>query len=196
MTPSGATSLMVGDVVGHDIAAAAVMGQLRTMLRTIAWSLDDEPAAQVQRLDRALDDLAVDAMATLIYARVDADDGSGGRTLRWTNAGHPPPLLVTADGVVTFLDDGIPDLMVGVQPDTERTDDSVRLPPGSTLLLYTDGLVERRGESISVGLDRLADAAHRHQALGVDDFLDAILGDLVGQELADDVAVLAVHLRA
>ena len=76
VTPSGATSLMVGDVVGHDIAAAAVMGQLRTMLRTIAWTLGDGPAAQVQRLDRAMQDLAVDAMASLVYARVEADDGA------------------------------------------------------------------------------------------------------------------------
>jgi serine phosphatase RsbU (regulator of sigma subunit) len=196
VAPSGATSLMIGDVVGHDIAAAAVMGQLRTMLRTIAWTLGDAPAAQVQRLDRAMQDLAVDAMATLVYARVEPEDGSDGRTLHWTNAGHPPPLLVTSDGVVTFLDEGAPDLVVGVQPDTERTDDTVVLPRGSTLLLYTDGLVERRGETITVGLDRLADAAHRHQALDVDDFLDAILGDLLGQELADDVAVLAVHLSA
>lgn len=195
VTRSGATSLMVGDVVGHDIAAAAVMGQLRTMLRTIAWSLGDGPAAQVHRLDHAMEDLGVDAIATIVYARVEADDGAAGRTLRWTNAGHPPPLLVTAEGEVSLLDDGTPDLMVGVQPDTERTDRSVRLPAGSTLLLYTDGLVERRGETISTGLARLAESAQRHQALAVDDFLDAVLGDLVGQELADDVAVLAVHLR-
>lgn len=196
VTPSGATSLMVGDVVGHDIAAAAVMGQLRTMLRTIAWTLDDRPAAQVQRLDRAMEDLAVDAMATLVYARVEAPDGSDGRVLHWTNAGHPPPLVIGVDGAATFLDDGEPDLMVGVEADTERSDNSVLLTPGSTLLLYTDGLVERRGESITDGLARLADSAQRHQSLGVDEFLDAILRDLVGRELADDVAVLAVHLRA
>jgi serine phosphatase RsbU (regulator of sigma subunit) len=194
--PSGATNLMVGDVVGHDIAAAAVMGQLRTMLRTIAWALWDRPAVQVQRLDRALEDLDVDAMATLLYAVVEAADGSDGRTLRWTNAGHPPPLLVGVDGATTFLDDGVPDLMVGVQPDTERSDRTILLAPGATLLLYTDGLVERRGEDITDGLDRLAGAARRHHDLGVDDFLDAVLGDLVGRELADDVAVLAVHLRA
>lgn len=195
--PSGATSLMVGDVVGHDIAAAAVMGQLRTMLRTIAWTLRDGPAAQVQRLDRALEDLAVEGIATLVYARVDpAHADVDGRVLRWTNAGHPPPLLVTPEGVAAFLDEGVPDLMVGVQPDTDRSDSTAVLPPGSTLLLYTDGLIERRGETITVGLARLADAARRHQALEVDDFLDAVLGDLLGPELADDVAVLAVRLRA
>lgn len=166
------------------------------MLRTIAWTLGDGPAAQVQRLDRAMQDLAVDAMASLVYARVEADDGTDGRVLRWTNAGHPPPLLVDVDGATTFLDDGVPDLMVGVQPDTERRDQAIRLTPGATLLLYTDGLVERRGEDITDGLTRLADSARRHQALDVDAFLDAVLGDLVGRELADDVAVLAVHLRA
>jgi serine phosphatase RsbU (regulator of sigma subunit) len=196
VTPSGATSLMVGDVVGHDIAAAAVMGRLQTMLRTIAWTLSEGPGAQVQRLDRAVQDLAVDAMATLVYARVEADDGTEGRVLRWTNAGHPPPLLVTAEGTATFLDEGVPDLMVGVQHDTERTDNTAVLPPRSTLLLYTDGLVERRGETITAGLARLADAAQRHHGLAVDEFLDAVLGDLLGPELADDVAVLAVQLRA
>ena len=198
MMASGATSLMVGDVVGHDIEAAAVMGQLRNMLRTIAWAVDDAPSRNVARLDDAMVDLAVDGMATLVYARVEPDDRSDGpgRILRWANAGHPPPLLVTADGVATLLDDGVPDLMLGVHPGTERTDNSAELPAGSTLLLYTDGLVERRGEAISTGLARLTEAAGRHQSLAVDDFLDAVLGDLVGDELADDVAVLAVHLRA
>ncbi|MFC6344856.1 PP2C family protein-serine/threonine phosphatase, partial [Nocardioides hankookensis] len=190
VSQSGATSLMVGDVVGHDIAAAAVMGQLRTMLRTIAWSLADGPAAQVGLLDQAMRDLDVDAMATLVYARVE------GRSLRWTNAGHPPPLVVSAAGEASFLDAGRPDLMVGVEPTTERTDHSFELTPGTTLLLYTDGLVERRDESIDEGLDRLAASAHRHHELDVEEFLDRVLGDLLGDRLRDDVAVLAVHLRA
>ena len=195
--PSGATGLMIGDVVGHDIAAAAVMGQLRTMLRSIAWAVDDTPAAHVLSLDLALRDLDVDGIASLVYARLEPprDDGPG-RTLLWTNAGHPPPILVTADGTIGFLEGGPPDLLVGVEPGSGRTDHHTEIAPGAMLLLYTDGLIERRGEDLTVGLDRLAAAVQQHHGLGVEDFLDAVLGDLVGEQLADDVAVLAVRLRA
>lgn len=195
--PYGATGLMVGDVVGHDIAAAAIMGQLRTMLRSIAWAVDDSPAAHVHRLDQAMQDLDVDGMASLVYARVEPGrDPEAGRTLLWTNAGHPPPIEVTAEGEVRFLDDGPPDLFVGVDPETDRIDHRVEIAPGSTLLLYTDGLIERRGEDLTVGLDRLADAVRRHHAADLEGFLDAVLGELLGSELADDVAVLAVRLHA
>jgi serine phosphatase RsbU (regulator of sigma subunit) len=194
---SGATGLMVGDVVGHDIAAAAIMGQLRTMLRTIAWAVDDTPAAHVHRLDRAMRDLDVNGMASLVYARVEPEPTpDGGRTLLWTNAGHPPPILVSADGTVEFLDGGVPDLFVGVVPDTARVDHRATIAPGSTLLLYTDGLAERPGEDISAGLDRLAAVAGRHHGLAVEAFLDAVIGELVGTDLRDDVAVLAVRLHA
>ncbi len=195
--PTGATGLMVGDVVGHDIAAAAIMGQLRTMLRSIAWAVDDTPAAHVHRLDLAMQELDVDGMASLVYARVEpgaAPDGS--RTLLWTNAGHPPPILVTTDRTVCFLDEGPPDLLVGVDPETDRIDHRASISPGATLLFYTDGLIERRGEDLTIGLDRLADAVRRHHAADVEAFLDAVLGDLVGAELADDIAVLAVRLHA
>lgn len=195
--PSGATGLMIGDVVGHDIAAAAVMGQLRTMLRSIAWAVDDSPAAHVRRLDLALRDLDVDAIASLVYARVEpTSDVGSSRILLWTNAGHPPPVRVSEEGAVDFLEGGPPDLLVGVEPSSERTDHRTEITPGTLLLLYTDGLVERRGEDLTVGLDRLADAVRRHHGRGVEEFLDGVLGDLVGEQLADDVAVLAVRLRA
>ena len=195
--PSGATGLMIGDVVGHDIAAAAVMGQVRTMLRSIAWAVDDTPASHVHRLDLALRDLDVDGIASLVYARVEPTTVAGSsRTLLWTNAGHPPPILVTADGIVDFLEGGPPDLLVGVEPDSGRTDHRTEIAPGAMLLLYTDGLIERRGEDLdgraSTGwLPRCSNTA----GLGVEEFLDGVLGDLVGEQLADDVAVLAVRLR-
>lgn len=196
--PSGLTSLMVGDVVGHDLAAAAVMGQLRNMLRAIAWSVDDAPSRNVARLDQAMEDLAVDGMASLVYARIeqtDAERANGERTLRWTNAGHPPPLLLDPTGVPTLLQDGTPDLMLGVAPSAERTDRRTTIRPGSLLLLYTDGLVERRGEDLSEGLARLCHAAGRHHGLPVDEFLDALLADLAPGRLNDDVAVLAVRFH-
>ena len=131
-------------------------------------------------------DLDVNGMASLVYARVEPEpDPDGGRTLLWTNAGHPPPLLVAADGAVECLDDGVPDLFVGVLPATDRVDQRSRITPGSTLLLYTDGLVERRGEDITAGLDRLADARpDATTAWPLEGFVDAVLGDLVGDRLA------------
>ncbi len=193
---SGETSLMIGDVVGHDMGAAAVMGQLRTMLRTIAWAGDNSPARNVARLDRAMDDLGIEGMATLVKARIEPHAGAdGGWRLAWTNAGHPPPLLIEPDGTTRLLETGRPDLMIGILPETERTDNRHSIAAGSTLLLYTDGLVERRGEDITVGLDRLRAAATRHHELPAAGFLDAVLGDLVGAKLEDDVALLAVRFN-
>jgi serine phosphatase RsbU (regulator of sigma subunit) len=161
------------------------------MLRAIAWAVDDVPSHNVARLDRAMDDLEVDGMATLVYARIEQQP-DGARTLRWTNAGHPPPLLIGADGVPRLLEEGIPDLMVGIHPEAERTDNRTTIAPDSMLLLYTDGLVERRGETITDGIERLRDAAARHAGKAVEAFLDAVLAELVPGRLEDDVAVLAV----
>ena len=192
---AGATSLMIGDVVGHNIEAAAVMGQLRHMLRAIAWAVDDVPSANVARLDHAVDDLAVDGMASLVYARIQPPQPGGGqRTLVWTNAGHPPPLVVSATGEVRLLDEA-PDLLLGVDPTIQRTDRTTSVPTGSLLLLYTDGLVERRGEAIGTGLARLRDAAARAHSLKPDEFLDAVLGDLAVGRLEDDIAMLAVRFQ-
>ena len=192
--PSGDTSLMVGDVVGHDLEAAAVMGQLRHMLRAIAWAVDDAPSRNVARLDEAMVDLAVDGMASLFFARIERS--GTGWSLRWTNAGHPPPVLVGAGGRASLVGTGPADLMLGVDATSRRSDNRTEIAPGSTLLLYTDGLVERRGEDLDAGLDRLQGAARRHHRLPVAEFLDAVLADLVPDRLDDDVALLAVRFRA
>ncbi len=191
--PSGATSLMIGDVVGHDIGAAATMGQMRTTLRALAWAVDDPPSRQVLRLEEAMLDLGVEGMATLVYGRIEEPGIDGSRVLRWTNAGHPPPLLVHPDGSARFLEDRAGDLMLGVLPDAHRTDNRTDVPRGSLLLLYTDGLVERRGEDLDQGLTRLRVSATAHAALPSEAFLDQVLHDLHDGELADDVAVLAVR---
>ncbi len=194
--PSGLTALMIGDVVGHDIAAAATMGQLRTMLRSFAWATEDTPSVNVARLDQAMHDLGVDAMASLVYARIEADpDRPGLQVLRWTNAGHPPALLVEDDGTLTWLEADDPDLMVGVQPGLPRGDHRTVMPPQSTLLLYTDGLVERRGEDLTEGLARLGVSAARNRGQPIDDFLDCVLSDLLDRQLSDDVAALAVRFH-
>jgi serine phosphatase RsbU (regulator of sigma subunit) len=174
------------------------MGQLRNMLRAIAWAVDDAPSHNVARLDQAMHDLDVEGMATLVYARIEQDAEqlrSSQRTLRWTSAGHPPPLVVSAEGEARLLGSGPGDLMLGIAPRTERTDNRATIEAGSTLLLYTDGLVERRGEDLRVGLDRLAAAAARHHRLDTEDFLDAVLADVLRDRLEDDVAVLAVRFH-
>ena len=197
--PSGLTSLMIGDVVGHDIRAAATMGQLRSMLRAIAWAEQAAPSTSVARLDQAIRDLQLPALASLIFARIEQDDAAaaaGLRTLRWTNAGHPPPVLVSADGDARVLgDDRAADPLIGVRPGRTRRDQTVVVEPGATLVLYTDGLVERPGEVLDDGLHRLLDAARRHHTEPVPRMVDALIDDLVGTYRSDDVAVLAVRFH-
>lgn len=197
---SGATSLMIGDVVGHDVAAAATMGTLRTMLRALTWSHGDATAQNVSRLDAAMRDLGVEGMATLVHLWVQPDTGDGARpgdaVLRWTNAGHVPPLLLDPHGTARLLAPEPADLMVGVDATVERREHTARVEAGSTLLLYTDGLIERRRESIDAGLARLVAVAARHHALALPDFLDAVLADAADDSdhaHDDDVALLAVR---
>ncbi|WP_256069857.1 SpoIIE family protein phosphatase, partial [Streptomyces sp. DvalAA-14] len=158
----GMTALAIGDVVGHDLDAAAGMAQIRSMLRAYAWSHHEPPSAIVRRLDGSTL-LAGVPMVTLVFGVVEqAADGMW--RLTWTNAGHPPPLLVAHDGQARYLTDGHGMLLsTGLTP--SRTDTSLTLPPRSTLVLYTDGLVESRHRPIDDGLERLrkhaASLAHR-----------------------------------
>ncbi|SOD70767.1 PAS domain S-box-containing protein [Jatrophihabitans sp. GAS493] len=195
--PSGRTVLMIGDVVGHDIGAAAMMGQLRNMLRALAWDRDEPPSQIVKRLDRAIRDLKVSTLATMAMVRVEQDaedEATGNRTLRWSNAGHPPPVLVHDDGTVIVLD-GAPDVLLGVDPRRPRHDHLHSAPPDSTLLLYTDGLTERRDRDLDTGQAALVTALKRHHQLELDEMLDATIYDMVGTQPADDVAVLAVRFH-
>ena len=187
----GGTVLVVGDVSGHDQAAAVHMAQMRNVLRGTAHALVQPPAAILHALDRALHELEVGALATTVLARVEPDDASGTRTLRWSNAGHPPPLLLHPDGRAELLTRPS-DLLLGLGLDTARHDHACALPPGSTVLLYTDGLVERRGEDLDVGLHRLADTAAQLGHLAVQDLCDELLHRLA-EDSEDDVALLAVR---
>ena len=194
--PSGAMTLVIGDVMGHDIAAAAFMGQVRNVLRAIVVDRDESPAAVLTRLDGALRELGVDTLVTVLLMRVDVPSpGPGvGAALRWASAGHPPPVIATADGSVAALD-GATDLLLGVRSGAGRTDHVDVLPPGATLLLYTDGLVERRDRDVEVGQRELFDAVAAHRTLEPGPFLDAVLADTVGGHPGDDVAVLVARLH-
>ena len=164
LQPEGATMLVIGDVIGHDTAAAAAMGQLRAALRAIGASTGDGPAELLCRVDQVLERLQVETTATVVVARLEQTDDErvrGVTRMRWANAGHPPPMVITPDGSVMVLAPVAADLLLGMAPDSERSEAVVTLERGSTVLLYTDGLVERRGQSLDEGLTRLHAAAGR-----------------------------------
>src|SRR5215207_10970775 len=138
LQPDGDTVLVIGDVMGHDIEAAAAMGQVKTLVRGIAYDRLEEPAGVLRRVDHAMVGLAVPTMATALVCRVE-HDGAGGRTLRWSSAGHPEPLMLTADGAVTDLSAPVgPPLGIGWRG--PRADGATALPDDATVLLFTDGL--------------------------------------------------------
>ncbi len=162
----GASVLVIGDVLGHDRTSTAAMGQVRTLVRAAAvmagHGTGRGPAEVLTATDAALRTLRVGTIATSVVARLEQDEDltrRGLTRLRWSTAGHPPPVLVSRSGVPRLLDGpGQRDLLLGVDPDLRRHESTVDVERGSTLLLYTDGLVERRGESLQVGLDRLLEA--------------------------------------
>ncbi|MFF9378138.1 SpoIIE family protein phosphatase [Streptomyces griseoluteus] len=187
----GATALAVGDVVGHDLEAAAGMAQVRNVLRAYAWSQQEPPSRIVERLDEAITHITNVPMATLIFARLDQAD-HGDWKLSWTNAGHPPPLLVSRDGLTRYLTDGH-GILLGTWARTPRPDATAVLPPGSTLLLYTDGLIEAAGHTLDEGLGRLRKhaAALAHRPLA--SFTDQLLRRVRPADNDDDVALLALR---
>jgi serine phosphatase RsbU (regulator of sigma subunit) len=191
-TADGATCVVIGDVAGHDRDAAAAMSQVRNVLRGVAYTLAEPPAPVLAALDRAMQDLDVGSLATAVLGKLERDGATGRRTVRWSNAGHPPPLLVEPDGAVRLLHTE-PDLLLGLDPSTERSDHACEVLPGSTLLLYTDGLIERRGGTLDQGLGRLVEAAERHAGRDLEAFCDALLAEL-GDRGDDDIALLAVRV--
>jgi PAS domain S-box-containing protein len=196
--PSGATMLVIGDVVGHDTEAAAAMGQLRGMLRGIAYREGVGPAAVLTDLDAAVQGLGMGTMATAAIAQIEqtGDEGAGGSTrIRWSNAGHPPSLVVHHDGRIEELARGRAELMLGVDPSCRRTDSVVTVRPGSTLLLYTDGLVEDRDLPLDEGIAWLKAVLAELAGEPLDDLCDAVIERLRPQGLQDDVALVAIRLH-
>jgi len=191
--PDGHTMLVIGDVAGHDREAAAAMGQIRNLLRGVAHSLEETPAVVLTALDLAMQDLTVDALATALVAKVEDPEDGTGQILSWANAGHPPPLLIHADGEAELLRRD-PELLLGLEPSTYRTDHRQVLACGDTLLLFTDGLVERRDESLTEGMEWLRRRAAALAGLNLDALIDTLLTELPSHR-DDDVAVLAVRAR-
>lgn len=188
---SGRTLLVVGDVSGHDRTAAAMMGQVRNLLRGLAYDSDDGPAALLSRLDRALHGLDLETLATCVV--LDAEFSGSGCRIRWSNAGHLEPLLRLPDGEVTRLGTDA-DLLLGLDPGTERHEGRLEIAAGATLVLCTDGLVERRTASLEEGYDRLAAAVRNGPTANASALCDHVLTALDDGRSDDDVALLVARI--
>lgn len=191
--PTGRVAVTVGDVVGHDVRAAAAMGQLRSVIRTEAWS-GRSPAEVVAGMDDLVRGLGMADMATCVFALIDLPDAAGDRHVAYTRCGHPAPLLLRAGGGVELLDDalttpvGAPNLVQDVPQG------SVVLHPGDALFLFTDGLVERRDSSLRTRLEHLVESARRlSPRLRAADLLDALVTACADGRREDDTCVLVVR---
>jgi PAS domain S-box-containing protein len=193
LLPSGGTAVVIGDVTGHNLDAAIAMSQLRSMLRGIAVDRQEPPEMVLRRLDLANHSLYREATATCLYGLVKCS-ADGAWELTHSSAGHLPPLLTTREGDTRYLEGGA-GLLLGMDPEMPRRTARDPLPADSTLLLYTDGLIERRDESLDDALARL----RRHTAAlaraSLDTFCDELLIRL-GADSADDIAVLALRPAA
>jgi GAF domain-containing protein len=191
--PDDVLAVCAGDVVGHTLHAATVMGQVRSMLRQAAWDRPGEPPSHaLTALELATDGLGLHATGTAVLAHL-RRIGDGRWSTTWSNAGHPPPILVEPDGRTVLLDGhdilfGYPALRPGPRRDHHRV-----LDPGSTLFLYTDGLVERRGADIDEGIDRLRLLLSTRRGKPPAEIVDAAVATLA-PDSPDDVVAFAVHL--
>ena len=180
-------AVVVGDATGHDAQAAARMAELRNLLRGTAVDAQQPPAETLSRLDRVIDHLTPELSGTCVYAQLDLV----GRRLRWSSAGHLPPVLLRA-GAAELLETR-PDLLLGVQVGTDRSDHERDLRSGDVLVLYTDGLVEERRTPLDARLEVLRQAVEALSGLGVEQVADALVRQLPSGD--DDVAVLVLHVE-
>ena len=187
----GSLDLVIGDAAGHDTRAAARMAELRHALRTLAVDRPAGPAEVLQRLDRALRALSTDAGATCLHARLGAPDGKGSRRMTWSSAGHLPPVLLSAGRAVLL--DRPPDLMLGVDADSPRSESAVDLEPGDLVLLCTDGLVEDRRVDLDERLELLRATVELAHEAGTEELADLLVAQLAPRS-EDDVALLAVRV--
>lgn len=183
--PSGRLWLVVGDVAGHGLSAAVIMGRAKSALRAYTL-MCDTPHEVLQRTDRKMQHFEVGAMITVVCAV------SSPPYDRWEicSAGHPPPVIARPDQPTEFVPIS-PQPPLGALPDVERTSHCLELPDGATLVLYTDGLVETRDQPISDGLEKLREAVYADNPAIV---CQTVMHYLIGNSAAiDDIAVLAAR---
>jgi serine phosphatase RsbU (regulator of sigma subunit) len=183
--PSGWLGAVIGDVSGHGLPSAVVMGRIRSALR--AYALDrDDPAEALTALDRKIHHFEAGTLTTAVYAVVAPDRA----TVHISSAGHLPPLLAVPNHPTRLVNLTV-DRPLGVgRPPANRHTSVLDLPPGAALVFYTDGLVERRGELIDTGIDRLANAV---KAVPADALCDHIMASTAEEHPTDDVALLVVR---
>jgi serine/threonine-protein kinase RsbW len=181
--------ICVGDVVARGLEAATTMGQLRSALRALA-AAELGPAGVLQRLDAFAEQVPRGRMATVAYAELDLDDGA----LRYACGGHPPPVIVDPEGNARLLEDGR-SAPLGAATG-ERPEALVRLRPGTRLVFYTDGLVDRRGRSLERGLARLVEEAAHSRTAPPSRLAEALLESLLEPTPQDDVCLLVVGFGA
>jgi serine phosphatase RsbU (regulator of sigma subunit)/anti-sigma regulatory factor (Ser/Thr protein kinase) len=184
-TEGGQIGVAIGDVAGRGVAAASLMGQLRNALRAYAFEAHS-PGVALEHLNRLACSRDGIVMATLIYLVLDPTSGH----VRLASAGHLPPLKSTPDGETTYLEEGR-SLPLGVAAATKYHEAEYVLEPGSTLLLYTDGLVEQRSTPLDHGLENLARSMGESHEEDVEALCDRLLATVPGGE--DDVALLALR---
>ncbi|WP_211307894.1 SpoIIE family protein phosphatase [Geodermatophilus normandii] len=198
LQPGGSMIVTVGDVLGHNTEAAAAMGQIRSMLRAIAVTTGAGPAEVLRRVDEAMTTLQVNTTATAVVVRLEQTDDEADRgvtRVSWSNAGHPPPVVVDPDGTVRPLHGLRPELLLGVDDTARRRESEVTLEQGATLVLYTDGLIERRDQHLDQGLDRLRGTLEELAGLDLDELCDELLLRMLEGGSDDDVALVAVRLH-
>ncbi|MEU4047390.1 PP2C family protein-serine/threonine phosphatase [Streptomyces antibioticus] len=188
--PGGDLAVAVGDVVGHGLAAACVMGQLRSAL-SAACRVADGPAQALEALGLYARSVEGAESTTVVTAFVDR----AARTVTYSSAGHPPPALLHPDGTVTFLDRATDPPLAARPEHLARPQTRTSFEEGATLVLYTDGLIERRTEDIDASLARLADSLARHRARDPESLADALLTDLLpAAGNSDDTALVVIRL--
>ncbi|MEV4920689.1 GAF domain-containing SpoIIE family protein phosphatase [Streptomyces tirandamycinicus] len=189
LLPDDAVSVVIGDVVGHDLHAAAAMAQTRNMLRALLFDRRTPPSAVLAQLDRTLQAITDNPVTTTSLARIEPH-GSAWR-LHWSSAGHLPPLLVTPGRQARYLyaDPGVP---LGVDASLPRPDHTHPLPPGATVVFFTDGLVEHPAHPIDRSLRDLAELAVAHAGLPLEEYVTT-LADNHPSDGHDDIALLALR---
>jgi serine phosphatase RsbU (regulator of sigma subunit) len=189
---SETVTVVVGDVTGHDTYAAAEMGRLQAKLRALAIDHPDEPDELMRRLDRVMLANVHNRLATAIVANVTTRP-DGTVTFSWCSAGHPPPLLIEpGDAEARYLSRPA-DPLLGLEAGLRRHRHSVVLPPGSTVLLYTDGLIERRDRDLDDGLQALLRSASSQRTDGLEALVRALAEDLLTTEPDDDTVIFALR---
>ena len=191
--PDGAIGVAVGDVMGHDVAAAAAMGQLRSVLRSYAYE-GSSPSTVLDRLDRLVQAFDMAQLATTVYGRLITDQDSA--LLIFANGGHPPPVVRPPAGAAYRLDRGTSPLIGALPPgERVRSEAAVTLAAGALLVLYTDGLVEDHRRDIEGGIDLLCATVTAVDPRATPDAVcGAIITSMIGPDRDDDVALLVIRI--